>query len=211
MRRSGELVQWNNKGGYGFVRDDAGRDYYVHISKVAGDSRPHIGDHLSFEAAAGRKGRPSAIDVTIIASAPTPQATLHDVKQPVPGVSRYKLGLRTAAATLMTLLILWAIGTGKAPEWIGLLYAAMGAGAALLYRFDKLYALSGKYRVSENNLHIVDMAFGIIGGLAAQEVYRHKTVKPRFVATTWAIALAHTLGLATLAFGWFGLLLPGAA
>ena len=91
---------------------------------------------------------------------------------------------------------------------IGLLYAAMGAGAALLYRFDKLYALSGKYRVSENNLHVVDMAFGIIGGLAAQEVYRHKTVKPRFVATTWAIALAHTLGLAALAFGWFGLLLP---
>lgn len=211
MRRSGELVQWNNKGGYGFVRDDAGRDYYVHISKVAGDSRPHIGDRLSFEEAAGRKGRPSAIDVTIIASAPAPQATLRDVKRPAPGVSRYKLGLRTAAATLMTLLILWAIGTGKAPEWIGLLYAAMGAGSALLYRFDKLYALSGKYRVSENNLHVVDMAFGIIGGLAAQEVYRHKTVKPRFVATTWAIALAHTLGLAALAFGWFGLLLPGMA
>ena len=211
MRKSGELVQWNNKGGYGFVRDDAGRDYYVHISKVAGDSRPHIGDRLSFEEAAGRKGRPSAIDVTIIASAPAPQATLRDVKRPAPGVSRYKLGLRTAAATLMTLLILWAIGTGKAPEWIGLLYAAMGAGSALLYRFDKLYALTGKYRVSENNLHVVDMAFGIIGGLAAQEVYRHKTVKPRFVATTWAIALAHTLGLAALAFGWFGLLLPGMA
>ena len=208
MRRSGELVQWNNKGGYGFVRDDTGRDYYVHISKVAGDSRPHIGDRLSFEAAAGRKGRPSAIGVTITATAPVQQATLRDVKQPAPGVSRYKLGLRTAAATLMTLLILWAIGTGTAPEWIGLLYAAMGAGSALLYRFDKLYALSGKYRVSENNLHVVDMAFGIIGGLAAQEVYRHKTVKPRFVATTWAIALAHTLGLAALAFGWFGLLLP---
>ena len=71
MRRSGELVQWNNKGGYGFVRDDTGRDYYVHISKVAGDSRPHIGDRLSFEAAAGRKGRPSAIDVTITATAPS--------------------------------------------------------------------------------------------------------------------------------------------
>lgn len=211
MRRSGELVQWNNKGGYGFVRDDTGRDYYVHISKVAGDNRPHIGDRLSFEAAAGRKGRPSAIDVTIIARMPAPQATLRDIKQAAPGVSRYKLGLRTAAATMMTLLILWAIGTGKAPEWIGLLYAAMGAGSALLYRFDKLYALSGKYRVSENNLHLVDMAFGIIGGLAAQEVYRHKTVKPRFVATTWAIALAHTLSLAALAFGWFGLLLPGAA
>lgn len=208
MRRSGELVQWNNKGGYGFVRDDAGRDYYVHISKVAAGGRPRIGDRLSFETASGRKGRPSAIDVSITATSPAHQATLREVKQAPDNVSRFRLGLRTAAATLMTLLILWAIGTERAPQWIGLLYAAMGAGSALLYRFDKLYALTGKYRVSENNLHVVDMAFGIIGGLAAQEVYRHKTVKPRFVATTWAIALAHTLGLAALAFGWFGLLLP---
>ena len=92
--------------------------------------------------------------------------------------------------------------------WSTSLFAAYIGVQSLLYRFDKLYALTGKYRVSENNLHVVDMAFGIIGGLAAQEVYRHKTVKPRFVATTWAIALAHTLGLAALAFGWFGLLLP---
>jgi len=208
MRRSGELVQWNNKSGYGFVRDDTGRDYYVHISKVTDGGRPRIGDRLSFETASGRKGRPSAIAVSITATAPAPQATLRDVKQAPAGVSRFRLGLRTAAATLMTLLILWAIGTGRAPEWIGLLYAAMGAGSAFLYRFDKLYALTGKYRVSENNLHVVDLAFGIIGGLAAQEVYRHKTVKPRFVATTWAIALIHTLGLAALAFGWLGLLPP---
>ena len=206
MRRSGELVQWNNKGGYGFVRDDAGRDYYVHISSVAG-GRPRLGDRLSFDTATGRKGRPSAVDVTITATVPPPRpATLREVKQSSTSVSRYKLGLRTAAATLMTLLILYAIGTGQAPQWIGLLYAAMGAGSALLYRFDKLYALTGKYRVSENNLHVVDLSFGIIGGLAAQEVYRHKTVKPRFVATTWAIALLHTLGLAALAFGWLGAL-----
>ena len=209
MRRSGELVQWDNKGGYGFVRDDTGRDFYVHISKVTGEGRPRIGDRMSFDTGTSRKGRPSAVDVTITDTMPAPRQTLRDVKQPSAGVSRYKLGLRTAAATLMTLLILWAIATGRAPEWIGLLYAAMGAGSALLYRFDKLYALTGKYRVSENNLHVVDLAFGIIGGLAAQEVYRHKTVKPRFVATTWSIALLHTLGLAALAFGWLGALLPG--
>ena len=207
MRQSGELIQWNNKGGYGFVRDDTGREYYVHISSIAG-GRPRLGDNLEFVTAIGRKGRPSAVDVTITASAATPRpATLREVKQPSSTVSRYKLGLRTAAATVMTLLILWAIGTDRAPQWIGLLYAAMGAGSALLYRFDKLYALTGKYRVSETNLHVVDLSFGIIGGLAAQEVYRHKTVKPRFVATTWAIALLHTLGLAALAFGWLGAVL----
>ena len=207
MRRSGELVQWNNKGGYGFVRDDTGRDYYVHISKIAGGDRPRIGDSLSFETATGRKGRLSAVDITVTATTPAPRPTsLRDVKQSATNVSRYRLGLRTAAATLMTLLILWAIGTDRAPVWLGLLYAAMGAGSALLYRFDKLYALTGRYRVSETNLHVVDFSFGIIGGLAAQEVYRHKTVKPRFVAATWAIALLHTLGLAALAFGWLGAL-----
>ncbi|QQR36538.1 DUF1294 domain-containing protein [Devosia oryziradicis] len=202
MRHSGELIQWNNKGGYGFVRDDTGRDYYVHISNITG-GRPHLGDRLAFDTALGRKGRPSAVAVTITDTTPAPRpATLREIKQPAPGVSRYKLGLRTAAATLMTLLILWAIASDRAPQWLGLLYAGMGAGSALLYRFDKLYALTGKYRVSETNLHVVDLSFGIIGGLAAQEVYRHKTVKPRFVATTWGIALLHTLGLAALAFGW---------
>lgn len=210
MRKSGELVQWNNKSGFGFVRDDTGRDYYVHISKVMGGGRPRIGDAMSFDTSVGRKGRLSAVDVTIATPPPT-QPSLRDVRQPAQGVSRYKLGLRTAAATMMTLLILMAIGSGRSPEWVGLLYAAMGAGSALLYRFDKLYALTGRYRVSENNLHVVDLAFGIIGGLAAQEVYRHKTVKPRFVATTWTIALLHTLGLAALAFGWLGAVLGHAA
>jgi uncharacterized membrane protein YsdA (DUF1294 family)/cold shock CspA family protein len=205
MRRSGELVQWNNKGGFGFVRDEAGHDFYVHISKLAPDQgRPRIGDIMSFEIAGGRKGRPAAVDVTVTASTPAPAPTMRDVKRMPETVSRFKLGLRTGAATIMTLLILWAIGTGQAPVWLGGIYALMGAASALLYRFDKLYALNGTWRVSETNLHVVDLFGGIIGGLSAQEVYRHKTVKPRFVAMTWTIALIHTLGLAALAFGMWG-------
>lgn len=207
MRRSGELVQWNNKGGYGFVRDEAGHDFYVHISKLATDQgRPRIGDTLSFAVAGGRKGRPAAIDVEVTATATPPTPTMRDIKRMPETVSRFKLGLRTGAATIMTLLILWAIGTGKAPVWVGGVYALMGAASALLYRFDKLYALQGRWRVSETNLHVVDLFGGIIGGLSAQEVYRHKTVKPRFVAMTWTIALLHTLGLASLAFGLLGTL-----
>lgn len=203
MRRSGELVQWNNKGGYGFVRDDAGRDYYVHVSKLSGSGRPRIGDTMSFETATGRKGRPSAIDV-VITTPPGPAPTLRDVVHaPGRNVSRYKVGLRVATATMLTLLILLGIATGRAPVWLGGVYAMMGLASALLYRFDKLYAIAGSYRVSEANLQLVDLCFGIIGGLAAQEFYRHKTVKPRFVAATWSTALLHVVGLAALAFGWF--------
>ncbi|WP_193337667.1 DUF1294 domain-containing protein [Devosia beringensis] len=209
MPRSGELVQWNNKGGFGFVRDAAGNDFYVHISKLAeGQTRPRIGDRLSYDVASGRNGRPAAINVAVAVAAPLPERSMADIKRPSGAVSRYKVGLRTAAATMMTLLILLAIGTDRAPVWLGGTYALMGAASALLYRFDKLYALSGRWRVSELNLHVVDFCFGIIGGLAAQEVYRHKTVKPRFVATTWAIALLHVIGLAALAMGWVSVALP---
>ncbi|WP_323015130.1 DUF1294 domain-containing protein [Devosia sp.] len=200
MRRSGELIQWNNKSGYGFVRDQSGRDYYVHISAVSGDARPRLGDQLSFETRMGRKGRPSASDVTVIASSPVPAPSLRQAIQSPSGISRYHLGLRTAVATLLTLLILFIIAADRSLLWLGLVYVGMGVGSALLYRFDKLYALAGQYRVSESNLHLVDLCGGIIGGLAAQEVYRHKTVKPAFVATTWAIALAHLLCLTLLAF-----------
>lgn len=203
MSRTGELVQWNNKGGYGFVRDAAGNDFYVHISKLAdGQTRPRIGDQLTYDIASGRNGRPAAINVAVATAAPLPERTMAHVRRPSGTVSRYTIGLRTAAATMMTLLILLAIGAERIPVWIGGTYALMGAASALLYRFDKLYAMSGRWRVSETNLHVVDFSFGIIGGLAAQEVYRHKTVKPRFVATTWAIALVHVVGLAALALGW---------
>ena len=209
MPRTGELVQWNNKGGYGFVRDDAGNDFYVHISKLADRGlRPRIGDRLRFDIATGRNGRPAAIDVAIAAAAPLPQRSMADIKRPSASVSHTKLGLRITAATMMTLLILLAIATEHVPLWLGLVYVLMGAASALLYRFDKAYALSGRWRVSELNLHAVDFCFGIIGGLVAQEVYRHKTVKPRFVAATWTIALIHVIGLAALALGWVSAILP---
>lgn len=203
MRQSGELVQWNNKSGFGFVRDGAGRDYYVHISKVANDVRPRLGDSLSFVTALGRKGRLSAVDVVIErpVEPAQPPPTLRDIARVTPGRSSLSAGLRSVAATILGLLVLVAVGEGYLPLWGALVYTLMGAASALLYRFDKLYAIEGRYRVSEHNLHVVDACFGIIGGLAAQELYRHKTIKPRFVATTWTIALLHLLLLGALAVG----------
>lgn len=209
MSRTGELVQWNNKGGYGFVRDGTGNDFYVHISKLAeGEPRPKPGDQLRFDIATGRNGRPAAINIVVAAAAPVPERSMRDVRRLSDGVPRYQIGLRTTAATMLTLLILLAIATDRAPLWLGTIYTLMGLASALLYRFDKLYALNDRWRVSEANLHVVDFCFGIIGGLIAQEIYRHKTVKPRFVAVTWALALIHVLGLAMLALGWVSIALP---
>ncbi|HUH75888.1 MAG TPA: DUF1294 domain-containing protein [Devosia sp.] len=209
MRLTGELVQWNNKGGYGFVRDAGARDYYVHISKMGTEQRPKLGDRLSFTIATGRNGRPAAVEVEIIPAQPASAPTLRQVVLDRPhNLWRLSIGLRVAAATMMALLLLAAISAERAPSWLAVVYATMGLASALLYHFDKSYALTGKWRVSERNLHLVDACFGIIGGLVAQELYRHKTVKPGFVSTTWGLALVHVLGLAAMAFGWFGVALP---
>lgn len=209
MRLTGELVQWNNKGGYGFVRDAGARDYYVHISKIGAEQRPRLGDRLSFAIATGRNGRPSAVDVEIVTSHPAAPPTLRQVVLKKPrDLWRLSIGLRVAAAAAMALLLMAAISAERAPFWLAVLYATMGLASALLYHFDKLYALTGKWRVSERNLHLVDACFGIIGGLVAQELYRHKTLKSRFVSMTWGLALVHVLGLAALALGWFGAALP---
>ncbi|WP_137150424.1 DUF1294 domain-containing protein [Devosia sp. FKR38] len=210
MRRSGKLVQWNNNAGFGFVRDSAGNDFYVHISKLKTDQpRPRIGDTLEFGLVTGRKGRPAASDITVTPAAePVPDRSMRDVTRPPQAMSRFTIGLRVVAATMMTLLLLLAMMAQHAPLWLGATYALMGTASALLYRFDKFYALSGRWRVSETNLHLVDLCFGTIGGLAAQELYRHKTVKPAFVATTWAIALLHVVWLAALALGWVHAALP---
>jgi uncharacterized membrane protein YsdA (DUF1294 family)/cold shock CspA family protein len=201
MLISGELVQWNNKSGFGFIRDGAGNDFYLHISAMADTTRPKLGDRLQFEVTKGRKGRPSAQKVVIVSSAPfqveTPGAASND------NVAWNRVGLRVTIACLLTLLLTWALAEAQLSAWIFGLYIVMSIVSALLYRFDKLYALEGRYRVSETTLHLVDLAGGIIGGLIAQELYRHKTIKPRFVATTWTISLLHVLGLAGFALGGF--------
>ena len=81
---------------------------------------------------------------------------------------------------------------------VPLLYGFAGVISALFYMFDKSAARRGDWRVSERTLHIIDFCCGIIGGLLAQEVVRHKTSKPSFRRVTWAIAALHAFALAAI-------------
>lgn len=50
MRRSGELVQWNDGRGFGFIRDNDGERYFVHISEIRKvETRPQQGARVSFD------------------------------------------------------------------------------------------------------------------------------------------------------------------
>jgi uncharacterized membrane protein YsdA (DUF1294 family) len=93
----------------------------------------------------------------------------------------------------------------RVPTWLLVLYSAMSLLSIATYWFDKRASIQGAWRVRENTLHLLDLFGGVIGGLAAQEVFRHKTYKPGFVSVTWFIAALHFTFLAVAVTGFLPL------
>ena len=61
-------VKWfNDKKGYGFIKQDNGPDVFVHHSGIKGAGFKSLteGDRVTFEVVQGEKG-PNAVDVTVV-------------------------------------------------------------------------------------------------------------------------------------------------
>ena len=206
MAQQGELIEWNDERGFGFIRpDDGGGRLFVHVSQIGRiATRPSIGDRVSFAVGPGRDGKTAAIKVTIAGANPVKARASalalarridSDVVAPRHGRARVYVGL-----VLLVMLILGWL-TGSIPLALVGLYLVMGLTSAGFYYWDKRSAAAGTWRVSEHTLHGLDLAFGIIGGLLAQQVFRHKTAKHRFAVVTYVIAAVHILLLAGLLSG----------
>lgn len=198
----GELIEWNDERGFGFIRpDDAGEPIFVHISKIARiATRPRLGDRVSFTSGIGRQGKPAAANVRIAGANPL------DTKASMRGVTTHPTRHgwsrpRFYLSGLLLFLLLAGLVTGAVPYQLVAIYAVMSVISAALYFDDKRLAKTGGWRTSEVRLHAIDLACGIIGGLLAQEIFRHKTAKQPFVALTWLIAAVHGLWLVGLVSG----------
>lgn len=56
--REGQLVRWDQKRGFGFIRpNDGGKDVFAHITSFAGQRAPQIGSQWVFSAATDPNGR----------------------------------------------------------------------------------------------------------------------------------------------------------
>lgn len=212
-RETGILEDWHDERGFGFIRrpGNAGK-IYVHM-KAIGKSieRPKPGDRLSYSISEGKGGRPQAVDVQILAPEPKPKpkAAPKHVRAPEfesekhrtaePGLVR--ISMRTAAAATIIVLLGNDIILGRFPVWVGLLYVIAGIASFLFYQADKRAAEQRQWREPERKLHLADLTFGIIGGLLAQHILRHKTYKPGFVTVTALITALHVLTLGLIMFG----------
>ena len=64
-------------------------------------------------------------------------------------------------------------------------YVVVSLLAFTMYAVDKSAAINGRWRISENKLHIVSLLGGWPGAMVAQQKLRHKSVKRNFLVVFW--------------------------
>ena len=62
-----------------------------------------------------------------------------------------------------------------------------------MYKYDKVQAINGKYRVSEAKLLTLPWLFGSLGGVLGMYMFRHKTKKAYFIINNFLCLIIHIL------------------
>src|SRR4029079_9396256 len=104
------------------------------------------------------------------------------------------------AAAIIVAGALYGAYPASAARWIAYL-AGIKLAAFVLYGYDKAVAGGPRTRVPEAVLHGAAFLGGSPAALAAQQLFRHKTVKPSFQLAFRLIVAAQILALA-LVFWW---------
>lgn len=194
MRCQGKITNWKDDQGFGYVTQngaDKNKTAFVHIKSFSDRSRrPKLGDLITYEANLDEKRRFRADDVKFVKRAPVKFSS-----SDVGGANTSPLG-RAFAYLFCTVLIL-AVLLGRLPFLILCIYLLASVLAYVTYAMDKAAAESRRWRTPENTLHILGLAGGWLGGLAAQQRLRHKTSKTSFQVMFWI-----TVVLNCAALGW---------
>jgi len=85
------------------------------------------------------------------------------------------------------------------------LYAIASAVCFIAYALDKSAARKGRRRTPERTLLLLGLAGGWPGGLAAQQLLRHKSSKTSFLAKFWLTVMVNLAVLVALQAGWISL------
>jgi uncharacterized membrane protein YsdA (DUF1294 family) len=87
---------------------------------------------------------------------------------------------------------------GSCHPKVAIAYGALSVAAFIAYAVDKSAAINGRWRMSDNSLHLLGLAGGWPGALLAQQWLRHKTAKRSFICAFWATVIANSAGFYVL-------------
>lgn len=74
---------------------------------------------------------------------------------------------------------------GRISWLVIIVYGVMSIATFTVYGWDKASAKLGRWRTPESTLHILGLICGWPGGLAAQQLIRHKSSKREFLTVFW--------------------------
>jgi len=192
MRYQGRVADWNDAKGFGFVTPNGGGDRaFVHIKAFTTTRRrPQDGDLITYEPATDPAGRLRAVKIRFAGDIPAPPYVRPGPPRKSPIATTYT-AFFCAGVGVLTLM-------GKLPALVSYIYALASLFTFLVYAFDKSAAQNNRQRTPEKTLHLLALIGGWPGALAAQRMFRHKSIKAEFQSAFWLTVIVNSLALGWL-------------
>lgn len=185
MRYKGQITEWQDDRGFGFITPISGGDrVFVHIKSFTNQYRRPIGNELViYELKADSRGRPQGANVTFSGD--------RAVRTSAPGPGTKAL----IFAGMFLVFISVAVIAGLLPVFVFWLYVTASAITYFAYAWDKSSARNNRWRTEEGTLHLFGLAGGWPGALVAQKTLRHKSNKQSFQIVFWVTVALNCGGL----------------
>jgi uncharacterized membrane protein YsdA (DUF1294 family)/cold shock CspA family protein len=187
MRFQGKITDWKDDRGFGYITPNGGgNQVFVHIKSFAyRQGRPVGNEIVTYELKTDAKGRAQAENVAFVGKPVASAAT---------SGNSYLSTMLTAS---FLVFVVGSVFAGMLPLAILGLYLAASVVAFIAYALDKSAAKNDQWRTKESTLHVIALAGGWPGALAAQRLLSHKSKKQSFQIVFWT-----TVVLNCGALGW---------
>jgi len=193
--RSGKLTKWKDDRGFGFIQPaDGSQEVFLHISEIKDTTlRPQENDTIYYHYVVDSDGKIRACNAFILGArnkSTPPSRALDSHANFNASTSKFPI---VEALLLSILPLLGAVHfTWTTRNLLPLiLYPVMSLFTYALYAKDKARAKQKKWRISEQTLHLCELAGGWLGGFIAQRMLHHKSKKESYQAKFWTIVVVH--------------------
>ncbi len=166
----GQIIKCYEAKGFGFIGRRGDQDIFVHTSDCKFMlSGSLVGEEVEYKISRDSQGRACAVNVMLA----------NQKQKRLPSI------FYTALVLGFVGFLGYAVFINRYPIEMIYLISGLSLFSLLAYAKDKSAAMKGRWRVSENTLHISALLGGWPGAVFAQAMFNHKTSKQPFRMFFW--------------------------